>query len=296
VVTPGRVLTGHTAAIYGVAFSADGNTLASCSDDTSVRRWNPHTGQPIGQPLYGSNHGGQVGVAISADGTLASGGIDYPTPPTTYFGTVWRWNPAGVPIGQPLTGPNLFSSVAFSPDGKILAAGNGDGLVRFWDAATGQLIGQPDPNVAVASIQTIAFSPNGKVVASGMINGMIRLWDAATGKPIGQPWAAHSMNIHGIAFSRDGILATASLDHTVRLWNPDTHQPIGAPLTGHGDEVETVTFSPDGRILATGSADRTIRLWDVATHRHRMGSRLQPRRTNPSQRQPRRDNKTVAPH
>jgi hypothetical protein len=108
-----------------VAFSPDGQTLASASSDETIRLWEVATGQPIGAPLAG--HTDWVrSVAFSPDGqTLASASDD---------DTIRLWEVAtGQPIGAPLAGhTDWVNSVAFSPDGQTLASGSLDGTVRLW--------------------------------------------------------------------------------------------------------------------------------------------------------------------
>ena len=133
-----KIITGHTDAVNGVAFSPDGHRLATASPTHTVRLWNPDTGQPLGAPLTG--HTDAVnGVAFSPDGhRLASASAD---------NTVRLWNAdTGQPIGAPLTGhTGSVSSVAFSPDGHRLASASDDNTVRLWNADTGQPIGDPSP-------------------------------------------------------------------------------------------------------------------------------------------------------
>jgi WD40 repeat protein len=122
----GGPLAGHTDDVWSVAFSPDGQTLASGSGDQTIRLWDVATRQPIGEPLQG--HIGNVrSVAFSPDGTtLASGSSD---------NTIILWDVAtGQPLGNPLTGhTDWVLSVAFSPDGTTLASASEDQTIRLWD-------------------------------------------------------------------------------------------------------------------------------------------------------------------
>ena len=110
-------------------------------------------------------------------------------------------------------------SVAFSPDGKTLAAGDLDGTVRLWDVATRRQLGSPLTS-PTGTVQSVAFSPDGKTLASGSADGTVRLWDVATRRQLGSPLTSPTGTAESVAFSPDGkTLASGSADGTVRLWD-----------------------------------------------------------------------------
>ena len=113
--------------------------------------------------------------------------------------------------------PEGVNSVAFSPDGKLLASGSWDKTVQLWEVKTGEqrwlLTGH------MASVISVAFSPEHKVLASGSADKTVRLWDTARGTSK-QMLTGHTDAVTSVAFSRDGkLLASGSVDKTVRVWN-----------------------------------------------------------------------------
>jgi WD40 repeat protein len=154
------------------------------------------------------------------------------------------------------------ASVAFSPDGKILAAGSWDNTVRLWDVNTWKELATLEGHEL--EVFSVAFSPDGKILATGSKDTTIRLWDVATQRELAV-LNGHTNWVYSVAFSPDGkILATASVDKTVKLWDITTKQEL-ATLIGHKGFVNSVEFSPDGKTLASASSDKTVMLWDTAT-------------------------------
>ncbi|MCX4854446.1 WD40 repeat domain-containing protein [Streptomyces canus] len=160
-------------------------------------------------------------------------------------------------------------SVAFSPDGKTLAAGLSGvqgihSTLRLWDVARGTAT-TPWPD-QVEELTKVAFSPDGKTLAmTGTF--AVSLWNVADRTAIALP---HPRPTLDLAFAPDGrTLASGGRDGTARLWDLPTHT-LTTMLTTQGmAEVDAVAFSPDGRTLATDSDDLTespVRLWDLRTH------------------------------
>ncbi len=156
-------------------------------------------------------------------------------------------------------------SVAFSPNGKMLASGSLDETVRIWKVETGRLLHTLTGHRS--EVMSVAFSPDGETLVSASWDRTIRLWNPHNGQ-LKKTLTDHSGGVSSIAFSPDGqTLASGSADQTIRLWNTTTWQ-LKRTLRGHTHVVDSVAFSPDGDMLASGSRDKTIRLWNPHNGQH----------------------------
>jgi WD40 repeat protein len=160
---------------------------------------------------------------------------------------------------------NRVESVAFSPDGSLIAsAGAYDGTIRIWDVATGKEQRQiviAKPNNYVSSV---AFSPDGKQLLTAQWDKTVRLWNVSTGGEV-RRFDGHTNYVYCAAFSADGQFAlSGSLDYTVRLWEAASGKQLQC-LKGHSAQIWCVAFSADGKRALSGGADGAARLWDLTT-------------------------------
>jgi WD40 repeat protein/DNA-binding SARP family transcriptional activator len=280
----GRPLSGNSrAAINRMAFSPDGSLLAAAHEDGTATVWNVLT-QDVVSRLEGGHQAAVYTVAWSPDGRLiATGGAD---------GVVMIWDQAtarvsgamlavrrpsgpfepepGGPWGQllPRSHPGLVNEIAFSRDGRWLAAAIATperGEVIVWRMPSRSLRYRlPADNLRAL---TVSISPNSRTLASAGREGKVRMWDLTTGRPLSGPLDGHAGVVHSSAFSPDGsMLATAGSDASPLLWDVRSQKRLGAPLPGPpeaGNARVAAAFNPDGRRLVAVYQDGQAWQWDT---------------------------------
>jgi WD40 repeat protein len=251
------VFRGHTATVTCVAYSPDGKTLVSGSEDRTIRVWDVRSGQE--RSTLRGHTDGVTSVAFSPDGkTLASASKDR---------TVKLWDAQTGKERATLkghTGPVL--SVAFSPDGGTLASADQTivdrlGEIKLWDAVRGQERASLPGHTG--GVLCVAFSPDGQTLASASYqDGTIRLWDVKTN----QERATLKGHARYVSFSPDGKTIASCNWQEIKLWDAASRKER-ATLKWHTAPPVSLAFSPDGNTLV--AASREIQLWDAKTGQER---------------------------
>ncbi|WP_392480738.1 NB-ARC domain-containing protein [Nostoc sp. C110] len=153
-------------------------------------------------------------------------------------------------------------SVAFSPNGKLLATGDTNNEIRLYQVVDGQQMLTCRGHAGW--VRSVTFSPDGDIIASGSDDQTVKLWNVSTGQCVAN-LQGHSSGIQSIAFSTNGhILASSSEDKTVKFWNTDTGLCFNT-LSVDDYSVWSIAFSPDGYTVVTGNDNHTLNLWDINT-------------------------------
>jgi WD40 repeat protein len=301
-------ISGFGSQLFGVAFSHDGPRLATASGD--VRVWDTTSferlkgpeglngsvvsvafspdGKRLAAGVYNPGKPGSIWI-----GNAETGAMELAIP--AHVGIIWSiafspkgeflasagedrsvliWNTeTGEPISSQLQmhESHHFTSVAFSPDGRYLAAGTGTryehdydnkrGEIKIWETSTWKEVRTLKSHTL--SVNSVAFSPDSQRLASGSSDRTVKIWDTKTWEAVSTLYG-HTQFVVGVAFRPDNArqLVSASEDCTLKVWDVETLENL-LTLNGHRGMVNCVAYSPDGRRIASGSDDLTLKLWNA---------------------------------
>jgi WD40 repeat protein len=257
-----KTLAGHSASVIAVVVSPDDKTIASAGQDRAVILWDAASGEKrTTLPRFNLD---VRALAFRPDGKTLAVATWNGAPQN---GTVELWD---VSAKEPQRQASLAAggpvfSLAFAPDGGLLAAGCAKGVVKVWEVETRNKLHTLENHGG--NVTALAFNPKDHTLATAGEGVAVKLWDLTTGA-VPDTLADTGSTVYALAFDpKDGqTLATGGADCMVRLWDVAAHK-LRATLAGHRAAVGALAFTTDGRSLASGSSDRTVKLWDVKAER-----------------------------
>jgi WD40 repeat protein len=254
-------LSGHQGSVTGLSWQPNGQLLATAATDGQVRLWDMQNYQK--KTTFSKHSSPLNSISFAPNGqTIAA---------ATQDGVVKLWKISGEAIAtltpeiqkasQIAGGENTLkplNTLAFSPQGDLVAAAGGDRQVYLWRTNTHRIVrtlsGHKD------SIYNITFSPDGQYLAAASNDRTVKIWSVADGKLL-RTLEGHSDGVYGVYFSPDGkTIASASADNQIWLWDWSANKVL-LILKGHRDRLNAVTFDPSGQYLASASNDGTVKLW-----------------------------------
>jgi WD40 repeat protein len=300
-----KALAASEKPILAVAFSPEGDTVATAGDDQMVRTWSAQNGADF--DTYPGQLGPVRALAYTPDGRIISsaeqnGAVVWRTVPSWHLARTIGTGDEKSPL------VNRVLALDFSPDGQWLATGGGvpsrSGEVKIWKVSDSALVREINPSHS-DTVFSLSFSPDGKYLATGSADKFVKIFDATTGK-LQKSLAGHTHYVLAVAWKADGrTIVSSGADKVVKLWAfPDGGQlktiegfnkeVTGVRFLGIGDQILTASgdnqvrlgdqegktlrsyggskgylftmaATPDGKVILGGGQDSILRIWDAAT-------------------------------
>jgi WD40 repeat protein len=244
---------GHTMSVLAVDISSDGRTIASCSEDGTVRYWDAYTGHCL--HLMEGHKGAVYSISFNTASTrIISGGRDK-------IGRVWETQ-SGLLLLMLEGHTDCIQSVCYNVSGSQIATGSRDKTVRLWDSTSGESVGSLERHRGV--VTCICYCGSDNRLLSGSEDDMIYLWDT-TAKETLKTFEGHSRPVTSLSVNGKGTtFVSASRDKSIRIWDIEKSDSI-AVLERHSNRVTSVSFNREGTRVLSACDDNHILLWDVAT-------------------------------
>lgn len=244
-----RTFKDHLSSINAIAFSPDGQTIASGSADRTIKIWKLNSAVPR-STLVG--HSSLIdAIAFSPDGKIiASGSWDY---------TIKIWDvETGELIHTFCKHFGWIKCVAISSDRQILASGSADRTINIWNLMSGEI--QKTLTGHSSAVHSIVISQDGKTLVSGSADQTIKIWNLESGE-VKSTFEGHTDAINSLTLSPTGqILISGSSDKTIKIWHLNSGTLLHT-LTSHTEAVNAVAINAQGNTLISGSADKTVKIW-----------------------------------
>jgi WD40 repeat protein len=213
---------------------------------------------PLGRRLWS--------LAFSPDGKSLATGAGVRRPDNSGFndpaGELAVWDAGEGKLHCSTGTEKIVRTVAFSPDGSIIASAGFEPVVHLRNALCGKEI--RSLTAAEAGVNSLAFSPDGRTLAAAGLDGKVRLWEVASGRVVAV-LDCGTAPVYSVVFAVDGSsVVCGGEDRTVRVWDLDSGK-LRMSMLGHGDVVEAVAVAPEGKRIASASWDRSVKIWDAAT-------------------------------